>query len=157
MKRVLFPALLLLTSRASAAPEPLGLFSGWGAFRASSPTRCYAVTEPARRPRQGGPFLTVSTWPERRIFRAVHLRLRRPAEAARLLVGERRFDLALRGMDAWPRRAVDDRPIIVALRSGQTVRVEWRSAGGHRFVDHYLATGAASAIDAADIACMGQS
>jgi hypothetical protein len=85
----------------------------------------------------------------------LHLRLSRtarPGSQALLVIGNRSFQLATRGPDAWSRGPAQERAIIAALRLAGDLRVRFRSVGGG-FTDRYLLAGAPTAIDAAAAAC----
>ena len=144
-------ALLLL-----AAPrETIGVYGGWGAFSDGSPRRCYAIAQPVD-PAQRAGFVTVAAWPGRNIRGQIHVRLSRPlAGTARvtLSVGDRRFDLVAGGQDAWAPDARTDAAIVMAMRSSRSVSVEALGQSGVPFADTYALSGAATAIDAAALAC----
>ena len=76
--------------------------------------------------------------------------------AVTLSVGERRFALVGRGADAWATDGPSDRAIVAAMRGGRSMSVETVAAGGAPFADVYALTGAATAIDAAALACAGR-
>ncbi len=141
-----------LTLGAASAPAPIGQYGRWGAFRARDGRSCYAISEPTRAGRPSGAFLTVSTWPERGVVRTVRVRFRGAAEAAVLTLGGKRFPLTVERADGWP-AAADERQIVRAMREGGGMRVTAR-IGGRRTTDSYALEGAASAIDAADLACL---
>ena len=152
LRAVPLSLLLLAAGPAAAAPEPLGRFATWGAFRAGG--LCYAMSEPARRQRVPGPYVTITTEPKWRRFRELHVRLPRPAKTAQVLIGDATFPLLVQGLDAWPVRPTDGARIAARLRKDATMRVEHHTIGGRYRTDYYPAAGAASAIDAADIACL---
>lgn len=139
---------------AAAPPETLGQFGQWGAFRSTDAARCYAIARPARSGRRDAAFLTVSSWPQRRLVRQIHVRLRGVAQGeAALAIGESRFRLMTVGTDAWPASPSDGKRIARAMREADAVRVTARIRG-RRITDTYVLAGAASAIDAADLACL---
>ena len=70
-----------------------------------------------------------------------------------LRIDDRTFHLVGGGADAWAPDARADAEIVAAMRSGVQMRVETRSVRGLRVRDHYQLRGAATAIDAAAIAC----
>ncbi|MEH3040884.1 MAG: hypothetical protein PGN21_12545 [Sphingomonas paucimobilis] len=141
---------------AVAAPQAIGIHARWGAFRDEGPTRCYAISRPVQG-RTGAPFASVATWPGARVRGQLHVRLSRP-KAARagvvLAIGERRFDLTAGRVDAWSPDAATDRAIVAAMRGGRSMSVESVAANGAAFVDVYALSGAATAIDAAALACL---
>lgn len=149
-------ALLLAASVAVAPPRAIGIHQRWGAFRDTGPTRCYAISRPVRG-KTGNPFASVATWPGAAVRGQVHVRLSRPrADRARvvLAIGERRFELAAGRIDAWSPDAGTDRAIVAAMRGGRSMSVESVAANGAPFVDAYALSGAATAIDAAALACL---
>ncbi|KUO54976.1 MAG: hypothetical protein APF82_09795 [Sphingomonadales bacterium BRH_c42] len=155
-------ALVLLALFALAAPlaakDSLGVFSGWAAFRDPAQPRCYAIAkpEPDRRPRELAAYATVASWPTKQIRNQLHIRLsRKLAKGASisLRVGQRSFTLVGGGADAWASDAAMDAAIVAAMRSAARMSVRASDANGRRFSDSYLLAGAATAIDAATLAC----
>jgi hypothetical protein len=143
------------------AREPLGIFDRWGAFSDPAPRRCFAIAEPVR---AGGasrwrPFASIASWPGRGAARnQLHIRLSRERDRqarVTLSVGERRFDLTASATDAWAPDARTDAAIVSAIRSSRSMSVETLGRAGGPFADVYALKGAATAIDAAAIACLG--
>ena len=152
--------LVLLAALAGGveAREPIGVYRGWGAFRDTSPVRCFAIARALNIGGRGG-FADVATWPGRRLRASLHVRLSRPHDRAApvtLSIGERRFALVARDADAWAADAAGDRAIVAAMRSGRSMSVEAVGPGGAPFADVYALAGAATAIDAAALACAGR-
>lgn len=134
----------------------IGVYAGWGAFRDASPARCFAIAEPLGNPRPARPFASVATWPGARLRHQLHVHLGRPrADGARvtLSIGQRRFDLLAGPSDAWSPDAATDTAIVAAMRGGRSMSIEYRARDGRPAVDVYALQGAATAIDAAAIAC----
>lgn len=145
-------ALLMLL----AAPrDTIGVYGGWGAFRDDSPARCYAIAQPVD-PAQRAGFLSVAAWPDRNVRNQLHVRLSRPlAATARvtLSIGDRRFDLTAVTADAWAPDERTDAAIVTAMRFARSLSVEALDGNGSPFADTYRLAGAATAIDAAALAC----
>ncbi|PAX07599.1 invasion associated locus B family protein [Sphingomonas lenta] len=143
----------------ASARDLLGVHGAWGAFRDAD--RCYAIARPEI---SGGrarwrPFASVGTFPKRGQRNALHVRLSRARDRSgrvTLSVGERRFALAATGTDAWAPDAATERAIVGAMRSGRSMSVEAVAVGGRPFADTYRLDGAATAIDAAALACLGR-
>jgi hypothetical protein len=141
-------------SPAAAQPQPLGVFGAWGAFRDGA--RCYAITQPE----EGGggqAFAAVGQWPGRRGAGQLHIRLsreKRQSSAVLLRIDGRAFQLIGGGRDAWAPDARADAEIQAAMRSGLAMVAETRSTQGLIVRDLYRLRGAATAIDAAAIACL---
>ena len=156
MRRTL--ALLLLVAAPAAARETVGVWKSWGAFRDATPRRCYAIARPVVAGGRSIGWASVATWPGRGLAASLHVRLSRPRDRSApvtLTVGERRFELVANGLDAWAADAPSDRAIVAALRSGRSMSVEAVAGGGRPFADVYPLPGAATAIDAATLACAG--
>lgn len=151
--------LLLLALAAPALAqgrESLGVFGAWGAFRGDG--ACYAIALPHRAPEPEGwrPSVAVAHWPGRNIANQLHVRLsreKRESSAVLLRVDGRVFQLTGRGRDAWAPDARADDAIQDAMRTGIDMIVETRSTRGTLVRDHYRLRGAATAMDAAAIAC----
>ena len=153
-------AALLFAQPADAKREVIGIFSSWGAFSDAATAQCNAVAEPVPELSQGGggspAYVAVSDWPRRGVLRQIAVRLSHPRRAdARLTlsIGDSRFALDGNGNLAWARDPREDVEIVAAVRSGRSMSVETVSSSGVPFVDVYRLGGAASAIDAATLAC----
>lgn len=156
--RRLAPFLLFLGLAAPAAAQrqPLGTWSFWGAF--SENERCYAIAEPYQGPDAEAwrPFASIGFWPGRSAGGQLHLRLsreKRAGSAVLLRIDGRSFQLVAGPRDAWAPNARADAEVMAAMRSGIEMVVETRSTRGALVRDHYHLRGAATAIDAAAIAC----
>ncbi|MGF1550687.1 MAG: hypothetical protein ACFBQW_09225 [Sphingomonadaceae bacterium] len=148
-----------LSPAEAAAPRSLGIFGEWGAFRdGDRGKRCYAIARPRGGTGGGdsGAFASIGHWPRLGIRGQVHFRLgreKRRGSAVLLRIDDDTFQLAAGGADAWAPDARADAAIVAAMRGGVEMRIETRSARGGRIVDRYLLRGAATAIDAAALAC----
>ena len=148
--------LLAFASAAAAQPQSLGIFGTWGAFRSEGV--CRAVSEPVEGPRAEGwrPFVAVGHWPRRGIRGQLHVRLsrvKREGSAVFLRIDGRSFQLRGGGRDAWAPDGRADDEILAAMRTGLEMVVETRAANGRLSREHYRLRGAATAMDAAAIAC----
>lgn len=156
MKRLVLGLALLAVP--AGARDPIGTFGRWGAFRDPSPRHCFAISEPVQTVRGGTQrgFASVARWPGEGVRAQLHIRLTRPRHpraAVTLSVGERRFTLTAGPSDAWAPDDATDRAIVAAMRSGRSLSVETLDQRGRPFVDVYALHGAATAIDAATLAC----
>ncbi len=164
MKRL--AAFLLVAAAPAAARDSLGVFDSWGAFVDPSPLRCYAIAQPVRKGavQAGGasgwrPFASVSTWPGQALRNQLHIRLsreRHPQSRVTLSVGDRRFELVAGNADAWSPDARTDAAVVAAIRSSRSMSVETLAKSGAPFADVYALRGAATAIDAAALGCVGR-
>jgi hypothetical protein len=150
--------LLTLGAPVAAQRQGVGIFSSWGSFVEQQPRRCFAIAQPSRAPRSRDwkPFAAVSFWPERSVRGQVYFRLsriKREGSAVLLKIDGRPFQLMAGGRDAWGPDRRGDAEIIAAMRGGIEMVVETRSERGALVRDHYQLRGAATAIDAAALAC----
>ena len=157
MRKALAPTLILLANPL-AAKDSLGVFSDWGAFRDPSVPRCYAIAKPtpSRLSRDHEPFATIGTWPRRQIRGQVHFRLSRmlaKTPSIQLRIGSQRYELAGGGGDAWAKDRTMDAAIVAAMRSAQSMTIRATDSRGRRFSNSYSLSGAATAMDAATLAC----
>jgi hypothetical protein len=74
-----------------------------------------------------------------------------------LRIDDRTFQLVAGGADAWASDPRADAEIVAAMRTGIDMTVETRSERGALVRNYYQLRGAATAIDAAAIACAGPS
>jgi hypothetical protein len=140
------------------AKESLGVFGNWGAFRDPATPRCYAIAkpEPSRLARDYEPFATVGNWPNRNIRGQVHFRLSRQimgGKAITLRISGESFTLTGGGGDAWAQDKAMDAAIVAAMRSAGKMTVGATDKQGARFSNTYDLKGAATAMDAATVAC----
>ena len=147
--------LLLIPVPVLAQPQALGAYGSWAAVRDAG--RCYAITEPfqATGGRDAQPFASVGSWPGR--GSQLHIRLsreKRGGSAVLLRVDGRLFQLAGGGRDAWAPDGRADAEIQAAMRAGIDLTVETRATDGLLVRDQYRLRGAATAMDAAAIACV---
>jgi len=140
------------------APVVVGVFGDWGSFRDGD--HCYAIARPVVAGGRTGGYASIGDWPARGLRASLHVRLsaqRDRSADVTLSVGERRFRLVAGTRDAWAADAASDRAIVAALRGGRSMSVEAVGTGGRPFADSYALGGAATAIDAARLACLRRS
>lgn len=152
----LFALLVALAAPATAQRQSLGIFGTWGAFRGEG--SCYAITQPWQAPQPQGwrPFVSVAHWPGRGIANQLHVRLsreKREGSAVLMRIDGQVFQLAGGGRDAWAPDPRADDAIQDAMRTGIDLVVETRSTRGALVRDLYRLRGAATAMDAAAVAC----
>lgn len=150
-------ALALAGSVAAAARTSLGIFGDWGAFHDPERGRCYAIATalPDPRQRERQPYMTVATWPRSGIHGQLYWQLSRaPGPAGAVIqIGGHTHRLRTGGNGAWAQDARMDATIKAAMRTASTLSVVYRDSKGRRFSDKYRLQGAATALDAASLAC----
>lgn len=147
MRVARFALIILPFAVPLSARETVGTFATWAAF-CDEPKKCFAISEPAERTNH--PFLSIAIHGSQL---SVQAHLGRPARAAKLVLGDAEFPLAVarEGATADPRTS---RRIVAAMREGENATLVATSARGGRFRHHYLLAGAPSAIDAAAVASL---
>ena len=157
LRRLLLSLICLaLATPALAQRRPLGTWFFWGSFQDNE--RCFAIAEPQSASADDGqrPFASVAWWPGRGLAGQLHVRLgreKRQGSAVLLRIDGRTFQLVSGPRDAWAPDPRADAEIAAAMRTGVEMSVETRSARGSLIRDVYRLRGAATAIDAAAIAC----
>ena len=114
------------------------------------------MAAPSRLQRDFEPFATVGTWPRRNLRGQVHFRLSRQlaaGSAITLAIGGKSFRLSGGGGDAWAEDRTMDAAIIAAMRSATRMTIRATDTRGRRFANTYSLAGAATAMDAATLAC----
>lgn len=154
------PLLLLVPMLALAAPlaarDSLGVFGQWAAFRDAEVPRCYAIAAAQANGAGSQGFASIGAWPDRQVRGQVHFRLSRavdPRARVTLIVGGESFALTAAARNAWAADAAGDAAIIAAMRAATTMQVRGRDRAGRAFSDSYPLSGAATAIDAANVGC----
>ncbi|NJC35005.1 hypothetical protein GGR88_002519 [Sphingomonas jejuensis] len=129
---------------------PLAVRDSWGAFIDQQQDRCWAVARPeADGTRRGSAAAYVAM--ARGTLPRLQITTAGPVATARLLIDGQAIPLA--GSDTlwWP--AAADARVLRALRGGRTMTVAGRGADGRVIRHRFLLGGAATAIDAAILAC----
>lgn len=158
MRQMVFLLCLLLVTAPAVARMPIGIFFRWGAFEQADEGKCYALAkaDPSSPGGDGQPYASVAFQPERGGRPQFYIRLsrkKRAGSASILRIDQASFQLIGAGGNAWAPNARADAAIVAAMRTGVSMSVESRSEGGGRIRDRYQLRGAASAIDAAALAC----
>jgi hypothetical protein len=140
-----------------AAQEMVGIFEGWGAFRADA--QCYAIARPERiagpqRSTASAGFSHRDSGPAR--FFAGLSRARRPGSSLTVTLGGRRFALDGRGTQAMASDAATDRAILSALRMANAMSIEGTDMRGRAIVDAYALAGAPHPPRWARLACLAR-
>ena len=155
MNPVLASGALLL---AAASPARLSFADGaWASFDRG--TACEAATRAQRiasdRSTQAhAAFAFDRSGPRHGQFAARLGKPVAPGATVIMTIDRQPFLLVSRDGFAWSKGPVQESAIIAAVRTGQYLRLEARSATGGRFIDTYALDGAPGAIDAA-AACAG--
>jgi hypothetical protein len=151
-------AVLLTAAPVAAARETIAVFRDWAAFREDTGPSCFAVARPPPGTGADGTRAAalVSSFPDKRIRAQISVRLsrgHRDGAAITLTIGDRGFPLVPQGDTGWASDRREDAQIVAAMRSGSSMSVSTITPRGRPYADVYRLRGAASAIDAAMLAC----
>ena len=151
-------ALLALVAAPALAREAMGMFGSWGVFRDPQAARCYAIAmaQPSTKSRDFQPYADVAWWPRAQVRGQVHFRLSRklqPNAPISLSIGGQRIALTGGSADAWASDKRGDAAIMAAMRSTSEMTVSARGMSGQSFSNTGTLGGAATAMDAAAVAC----
>jgi hypothetical protein len=151
-------ALLMLAAAPALARDALGMFGNWGVFRDPATPRCYAIAmaAPSTKQRDFQPYADVAWWPKAQVRGQVHFRLSRklqPGAPIVLSIGDQKISLTGGSADAWAIDKRGDAAIMAAMRSAREMTVSARGANGQGFSNTWNLEGAATAMDAAAVAC----
>lgn len=151
-------AALTLCAAPAMARDSLGVFGAWGAFRDPAVPRCYAIAmaAPSTLQRDYQPYANIGTWPRQQLRGQIHFRLSRklqPGAPIVLSLGSTKFALTGGGGDAWAADRRMDAAIVAAMRSASEMTVSAKGADGRGFSNTWQLDGAATAMDAATVAC----
>lgn len=155
---ILALSVALAAAPAGAAREAVAVFRDWAAFRAPDGAACYAVARPPPGTGADGTpaAVLVASFPEKRIRAQVSVRLSRGHRGGApivLTIGDSGFRLVPQEGAAWAADRRGDASIVAAMRSGSSMSVSTVTPQGRPYADVYRLRGAASAIDAAMLAC----
>lgn len=136
---------------AAVAPEPLVARDDWGAFIDQRLGRCWAVARPEPDGRVRGEAAARVLVLRGTGLPQLQLTPARPAAAASLVIDGRTVPLAGNDLRWWPSR--DEAAVLASLRSARSMQLIARSADGRTIRHRFRLAGAATAIDAAILAC----
>lgn len=158
MRLCLAVLMFALSAAPALARDALGMFATWAAFRDPQVPRCYAVAkaEPSTKRRDYQPYADVAFWPRQQVRGQVHFRLSRKLASGTpitLSIGSQKLALVGGGGDAWAADKRMDAAIVAAMRSASEMTVSARDAAGNGFSNTWTLSGAATAIDAAQVGC----
>jgi hypothetical protein len=152
-----------MTLPANAAPELVGEFGAWAAYRDFDDGQplCYVASQPERR--NGTVTDEATTWilvtqdmkrNERNVVSAVVDGREFLTDASvRLAIGKRRFALHPDLDRAWTQGADDDLRVVVAMKRGLRMVLSAELKGGGTLIDSYSLIGFTKAMQSSTEAC----
>jgi hypothetical protein len=149
-----------------SAPVLLGRYQDWGVYvgRSQSVLNCYALSEPnssrgyPAKLKRGKAFFMVSNRPAQPVREEVSLIVGYPFQPdadASIEIGSRAFPLFTRGDQAWVKNLGEERSLLEAMRSGDSLIVKGSAENGARTEDRYRLRGLKEALERAAKECEG--
>ena len=138
-------------------------FQDWSAYAATgSPKVCFAVAKPKesapKAVKRGPVFFYISRWPADNVVNEVSVKMGYPfAEGAKVTVtvGSGKFELFTKEEGAFVEKPDMETKLIDAMRTGNTMKIQGKSARGTNTTDTYSLNGLSDALDRAAKECSG--
>jgi hypothetical protein len=136
-------------------------FKDWSAYAATgSPKVCFAVSNPSsstpKNVKRGPIFFYISQWPADKVVNEISVKMGYPfSEGAKatLTIGSAKFDLFTKDEGAFVDKPETEAKIIEAMKTGNTMKIDGKSARGTATTDTYSLNGLSDALDRAAKEC----
>jgi hypothetical protein len=136
-------------------------FKDWSAYASTgSPKVCFAVSKPTsstpKNVKRGPIFFYISQWPADKVVNEISVKMGYPfSEGAKatLTIGSAKFDLFTKDEGAFVDKPETEAKIIEAMKTGNTMKIDGKSARGTATTDTYSLNGLSDALDRAAKEC----
>jgi invasion protein IalB len=169
MRRAVGAACVILTlCTASAVAEEqkvtlLKKYNDWAAYTASdSPKVCFVVSQPTnsspKNVRRGPIYFYVSNYPEDKVKGEISVKMGYPfppGGKVTVTVDGNKFELFTKEEGAFVEKTSEEAKLVDAMKAGNSMRVQGRSARGTNTSDTYSLSGITDAITRMDKECSG--
>ena len=154
-------AALVATPALAQEVTLLEKFKDWSAYAAAgSPKVCFAVAKPTnsnpKTVKRGPIFFYISQWPADKVVNEISVKMGYPfSEGAKVTVtvGSAKFELFTKDEGAFVDKPETEAKIIEAMKTGNTMKIEGKSARGTATSDTYSLNGLSDALDRAAKEC----
>jgi invasion protein IalB len=154
-------AALVATPALAQEVTLLEKFKDWSAYAAAgSPKVCFAVAKPTnsnpKTVKRGPIFFYISQWPADKVVNEISVKMGYPfAEGAKVTVtvGSTKFELFTKDEGAFVDKPETEADMIAAMKTGNTMKIEGKSARGTATSDTYSLNGLSDALDRAAKEC----
>jgi hypothetical protein len=138
-------------------------FKDWSAYAATGPSKvCFAVAKPTesnpKKINRGPIFFYISRWPAENVVNEISVKMGYPfAQGAKVTatIGSAKFDLFTKDEGAFVDKPDTETKIIDAMKTGNSMKIEGKSARGTATSDTYSLNGLSDALDRAAKECSG--
>jgi invasion protein IalB len=154
-------AALVATPALAQEVALLEKFKDWSAYAApGSPKVCFAVSKPTnsnpKNVKRGPIFFYISQWPADKVVNEISVKMGYPfSEGAKatVTVGSAKFELFTKDEGAFVDKPETEAKIIEAMKTGNTMKIDGKSARGTATSDTYSLNGLSDALDRAAKEC----
>ena len=138
-------------------------FKDWSAYAATGPAKvCFAVAKPTnsnpKKIKRGPIFFYISRWPAENVTNEISVKMGYPfAQGAKVTatIGTAKFDLFTKDEGAFVEKPDMETKIVEAMKTGNSLKIEGKSARGTATSDTYSLNGLSDALDRAAKECSG--
>lgn len=138
-------------------------FKDWSAYAATgTPKVCFAVAKPTqsnpKNVKRGPIFFYISSWPADNVVNEVSVKMGYPfsdGAKATVTIGTAKFELFTKDEGAFVEKPDMETKLIEAMKTGNTMKIEGKSARGTATSDIYSLNGLSDALDRAAKECSG--
>ncbi|HET7211408.1 MAG TPA: invasion associated locus B family protein [Methyloceanibacter sp.] len=138
-------------------------FKDWTAYAATgTPKTCFAVAKPTesnpKKIKRGPILFYISQWPADKVSNEVSVKMGYPfSEGAKttVTVGSEKFEMFTKDEGAFVEKPEMETKLIEAMKTGNTMKIEGKSARGTATTDVYSLNGLSDALDRAAKECSG--
>ena len=154
-------AALVATPALAQEVTLLEKFKDWSAYAGTgSPKVCFAVSKPTsstpKNVKRGPIFFYISQWPADKVVNEISVKMGYPfSEGAKatLTIGGAKFDLFTKDEGAFVDKPETEAKIIEAMKTGNSMKIDGKSARGTATTDTYSLNGLSDALDRAAKEC----
>jgi len=138
-------------------------FKDWSAYSAAgNPKVCFAVAKPTdsnpKKIKRGPIFFYISQWPADKVVNEISVKMGYPfSEGAKtkVTIGTAKFEMFTKDEGAFVEKPDMETKLIEAMKTGNTMKIEGKSARGTATSDVYSLNGLADALERAAKECSG--
>ena len=149
-------AALVATPALAQEVTLLEKFKDWSAYAATTgnPKVCFAVSKPTsstpKTVKRGPIFFYISQWPADKVVNEISVKMGYPFAAGAKVtatIGTAKFDLFTKDEGAFVEKPEMETKLIEAMKSGNTMKIDGKSARGTATSDTYSLNGLGDALE----------
>ena len=146
---------LITTPAIAQEVKLLEKYNKWAAYTSEgSPKVCFAVSQPEsstpKNVRRGPIYFYISHYPGDKVEGEISVKMGYPfppGGKVTVTIGNDKFELFTKEEGAFLEKAEDEAKLVAALKAGNAMKVQGRSARGTNTTDNYSLSGTTSALE----------